>query len=270
MPILDIRREFNLNPNIVGIVTSDNYATITTAGYFETQADEVAVINNGAFEFLDTDIVLIHYEIGGIGWFTYNATTDAFVLRSLTNLLPSGQIIVGNGSNVATAVAMSGAVAIDNTGATSLTANSVNSSNMNANLLRYVAVPITASQFNNMVGTPIPLVTAGGANTLVILDKMFIAMTYNSSPYAAGGPVSVQWANTGSGLGVIASTTIAAAAFQVTASTGWTFNGGVVPATYTTCVNQGLYLSNITTSFSTGNSPMIAHVWYKTIPSPSV
>ena len=39
--ITSIKREFNLFPNIVGIVTSDDLTTITTAGYFSTQLSAV-------------------------------------------------------------------------------------------------------------------------------------------------------------------------------------------------------------------------------------
>lgn len=133
--------------------------------------------------------------------------------------------------------------------------------------LQYVAVPITAAEFNGMYAAPKELVAAGGANTLLVLDKCDLLLTYNSAAYAAGGVAAVQYDNTVHGAGVLASTTNAAAAFQVTASTGFIFNGGVVPQTFSTCVNKGLFLSNLTGAFTTGDSDMVAHVWYKTIPT---
>jgi len=96
---------------------------------------------------------------------------------------------------------------------------------------------------------------------------MDLLLTYGAAAYAAGGVAAVQYDSTANGAGVIASTTIAAAAFQVTASTGFVFNGGVVPQTFTTTVNKGLYLSNITGAFTTGDSNFVAHVWYKVIPT---
>jgi len=133
--------------------------------------------------------------------------------------------------------------------------------------LQYVAVPITATAFNGMYATPVALVAAGGANTLLVLDKVQLLMTYGSAAYAAGGVAAVQYDSTANGAGVIASSTLAAATFQPTASTGWNFNAGVVAETFSTCVNKGLFLSNITGAFTTGNSAMVAHVWYKIIPT---
>jgi hypothetical protein len=133
--------------------------------------------------------------------------------------------------------------------------------------LQYAAVAISAAEFNGMYAAPKALVAAAGANTLLVLDKMDLLLTYGSAAYAAGGVVAVQYDSTVHGAGVLASTTQAAAAFQVTASTGFPFNGGVVAQTFSTCVNKGLYLSNLTGAFTTGDSAFVAHIWYKTIPT---
>jgi hypothetical protein len=109
------------------------------------------------------------------------------------------------------------------------------------------------------------LVAAGGANTLIELDRCVLLETYNSAAYAAGGTVAVQYDSTINGAGVIASSTVANTAFQGTASIGLPMNGGTVAQAFTTCVNKGLYLSNISGAFTTGNSAMVAHVWYKII-----
>ena len=131
--------------------------------------------------------------------------------------------------------------------------------------LNYTTVAITASEFNGMYTTPKLLVAAPGANKLLVLDKVDLLMTYVSANYAAGGVAAVQYDLTANGAGVIASTTLAAATFQAAASTGFMFNTGVVVQTFTTCVNKGLYLSNITGVFTTGDSTFIAHIWYKVI-----
>jgi len=136
-----------------------------------------------------------------------------------------------------------------------------------ATYLRYAAVAITAAEFNGMHVAPKLLVAAGGANTLLVLDKVDLLMTFVSAAYAAGGVAHVQYDSTTLGAGVIASSTLSAATFQAAASTGFMFNTGVVPQTFTTTVNKGLYLSNITGAFTTGDSTFVAHVWYKVIPT---
>ncbi len=133
--------------------------------------------------------------------------------------------------------------------------------------LRYAAVAITAAEFNGMYAAPKLLVATGGANTLLVLDRVILAMTYVSAAYAAGGVAAVQYDSTANGAGVIASTTLAAATFQDTSSRAYSFNAGVVEYPFTTTVDKGLYLSNITGAFTTGDSTFVAHVWYKVIPT---
>jgi len=143
----------------------------------------------------------------------------------------------------------------------------VTSAKVSPLLIQYTTVAITAAQFNGMYAAPKLLVAAAGANTLIVPIQVQLLMTYVSANYAAGGVAAVQWDSTANGAGVIASTTLSAATFQAAASTGFVFNPGVVPETFTTTVNKGLYLSNISGAFTTGDSTFVAHVWYRVIPT---
>jgi hypothetical protein len=133
--------------------------------------------------------------------------------------------------------------------------------------LIYTTVSITAAQFNGMYATPKLLVAAPGANKLLVLEQCQLLMTYGTAAFAAGGTAAVQYDSTANGAGVIASTTLANTVFQPTASTGFTFNKGVVAETFSTCVNKGLYLSNISGAFTTGDSTFVAHLWYRIVPT---
>lgn len=274
MSITAIGRYFVGDPNIVAIVTDNTLAEITTADYFTTDPikSQVELLNNGEWQWQDTDMVLISYAPDFlVNWFKYDAATGTFVANpaagGLSNTLLDGRIFVGNSSNIATGVAMSGDTTISNTGVVAIGANKVLSSMVSPLLLKYAAVPITAAEFNGMYDAPKLLVAAGGANTLVVLEQMQLAMTYNSAAYAAGGVAAVQYDSTVHGAGVLASTTKAAAVFQATASNTFTFNAGVVDLPFATTVNKGLYLSNLTGAFTTGDSDMVAHIWYRTIPT---
>lgn len=274
MAITAIGRYFVGNPNIVAVVTDDVLATITTAGYLTgaTIAAQIELLNNGEFQWEDTDIVLISYAPNFIvNWFKYDATNATFVANpaagGLSNSLVNGNIFVGNASNIATGVTPSGDVTITNAGVTAIGANKVLSSMISPLIRKYAAVTVSAAQFNGMYAAPKLLVAAGGANTLLVLDQLQLVMTYGSANYAAGGVAAVQYDSTANGAGVIASTTLSAATFQAAASTTFTMNPGVVPLPFTTTVNKGLYLSNITGAFTTGDSAMVAHVWYRQIPT---
>ncbi len=137
------------------------------------------------------------------------------------------------------------------------------------NILLYASVAITAAQFNGMYAAPKLLIAAPGANKQIVVDRMELVMTYVSAAYAAGGIVFAQYDSTANGAGVKATNTEAAADFFAAASSVFPFNGvagdtvGVLP--FTTTVNKGLYLSNATQAFTTGDSTWVAKIHYRII-----
>lgn len=271
MAITAIGRYFVGDPNIVAIVTDDNLATITTAGYVTDQAANIEALQNGDFQWTDTDIVLISYAPDFlINWFVYDATNATFIANpaagGLSNTLPSADIFVGNASNIATGVAMSGDATISNTGAVTLAANAVTSAKTAATLMQYAEVDMTAAQWNGMYGAPVQLVAAPGANKVIVVDKIVLNMTFVSAQYAAGGVVAAQYDSTVHGAGSPASATIAAATVNgYAASTGIMVDGAMASVLFTAMVNKGLYLSNQTGAFTTGDSTWKIQVWYRVV-----
>lgn len=138
-------------------------------------------------------------------------------------------------------------------------------------VVNYVAVAITAAEFNGMYGAPKLLIAAPGANKLIVVNRMALAMTFNSAQYASGGVVAAQYDSTVHGAGVLATTSEQASDFTgAAASTTFLFNGAsgnASQALFSSSVNKGLYLSNATGAFTTGDSDMVAHIWYQIIPT---
>ncbi len=231
----------------------DNIAAIGAANYFSDVCYSLSV----------NDLIFAVGSDAAAYYLVAAVNRDAGTI-TVASAFPSGVIGTANINNLAVTTAK-----LDNLAVTSgkIAANAVGSAQLAGTALQYIAVPITAAAFNGMYAAPVQLVAAGGANTIHVLDEMRLLMTYNSVAYAAGGVAAVQYAATVNGAGVIASTTLAAATFQATASNSFAFNSGVVSAPFATCVNQGLYLSNITGAFTTGNSAMVAHVWFRTVPT---
>lgn len=133
------------------------------------------------------------------------------------------------------------------------------------NVLRYAEVAISAAEFNGMYAAPKQLIAAPGANNLIVVDRMELVMTYGTAAFAAGGVVAAQYDSTINGAGVPATNTEVAADFQATASTTFVFNGSTTKAPFTTSVNKGLYLSNQTGAFTTGDSTFVAKIHYRII-----
>ena len=271
---------------------TDALATIEAANYFSSVAyqlkvnDVIMAIGSDASVFLQVDAVdtsVIPATISVVS-FTASAAVDTanLVDGAVTNAkvnaaaaidfsklatLASGNVLVGSAGGVPTSVAMAGDVTIVAAGTTSIGANKVLSSMVSPLLMKYAAVAISAAEFNGMYAAPKLLVAAGGANTMIIVHKIDLLMTYVSANYAAGGVAHAQYDSTANGAGVIATTTLSAATFQAAASTGFLFNTGVVPQTFSTCTNKGIYLSNVTGAFTTGNSTFVAHVYYSIVPT---
>lgn len=270
---------------------TDSVATVSAANYFASiyvlydlkPKDVIMCVCSDANTFLQ--VVAVDTDAGTISTTAFTASgsvdtaniVDGAVTNAKVNAaaaiafskfasLATGHILAGN-AGVVTDVTMSGDATIGATGVLTIANNAVTAGKIALNTLQYTTVAITAAQFNGMYASPKLLVAAGGANTLIVLDKVQLLMTYGSAAYAAGGTVAVQYDSTANGAGVIASTTLANTTFQATASTGWNFNAGVVAETFSTCVNKGLYLSNISGAFTTGDSNMVAHIWFKVIPT---
>lgn len=272
---------------------TDSVATISAANYFNDEgaiydlqvADIISVVASDANTFLqvatvDTTtspktITVVAFTASGsvdtaniVNGAVTNAKVNAAAAIDYSKLatLATGSIVAGN-AGVATATAVSGDITIGATGVTAIGANKVLSSMMADTMLHYTTVAITAAQFNGMYAAPKLLIAAPGANKLLVLEQVQLLMTYVSANYAAGGVAAVQYDSTANGAGVIASTTLSAATFQAAASTGFVFNAGVVAETFSTCVNKGFYLSNVTGAFTTGDSTFVAHIWYRIIPT---
>jgi hypothetical protein len=256
-------------PNVFVYGSSgDALATIAAADYFLSLYVSLCV----------GDIILVN---GSDASNMYVVATSSSAGVTVNSFTPAGSVATANIQNNAVTYAKFQQVAASSLvgNPTGLLANSqgitlgngleFSGTTLRAPLtnLNYTTVAITAAQFNGMYAAPKLLVAAAGANTLLVLDKVDLLMTYGAANYAAGGVVAVQYDSTANGAGVIASTTLAAASFQAAVSTGFVFNGGVVPQTFSTTVNKGLYLSNITGAFTTGDSAFVAHVWYKVIPT---
>lgn len=216
MAITDISRDWGISPSIVRVVTTDDLATITEDGYLTAQANNIKAIQNGTFEWLDTDMVAISYA-GGKGFFTVDMTDMTFA-----SLSP-----------------MAG----------------------------HLAVTLSPAEVIAAYATPPLIVPAGGAHTVVVPTTIFVEFDYATTQYTLGGAAGLQYGSAAHKAGTAASSTIAGATID-----GYTANNGILLTPAATAlmagmVNLGLYWSNDTAAFATGDSPITLNVSYITLPT---
>jgi hypothetical protein len=206
--ITSIKREFDLFPNIVGIVTTDNLATISSANYFSSQLAQVELLNNGVWQWETQDIVLIYYATNQVGFFQYNKSTDSFTATSGTQTQ---------------------------------------------------SVSLTAAQILGMYAVPVPLLPALSLGMMYVVDNILWDVTYGTTQYAAGGAIAAQYGSTIQGGGTAAAASIAAATLNAVAA-NTVFNEGsasTLNAARSAVSGLGIYLSNATAAFTTGNSTVV-------------
>ncbi len=258
-------------PNIYVASTADSLGTITGTGYLNDLSAKIKKNDVFYINYDDTSTFPLNTgEVSTLGEFMVTYSAPNWGLTSV--LTGIGQAAAKNVTdNTKTYVASVDGAPASYTVGNILLAGDTNGSigldsgfNVN-NLVRYASVAVTAAEFNGMYAAPKLILAAAGANTMIVVDQMELVMTYVSANYAAGGVVAAQYDNTVHGAGVLATNSEAAADFQAAASTVFKFNGSVVLAPFSTCANKGLYLSNATGAFTTGDSPFVVKLHYRII-----
>jgi hypothetical protein len=82
MGILSITRDWGSDPAIVRIQTSDSLATVATTGYLADQAATISAINNGTFQWVNSDTVLV---VASDGWGLFTISTDQLSLNPFSS-----------------------------------------------------------------------------------------------------------------------------------------------------------------------------------------
>ena len=95
MAITGIDRDWGTNPCIVRISSTDNLTAIGTSGYLTAQAANIAAINNGAFEWVASDFVLV-YASNGWGFFSVSSDFTSLTAFAFGADVIGVPVVVGN------------------------------------------------------------------------------------------------------------------------------------------------------------------------------
>ncbi len=183
-------------------------------------------------------------QLTNTDWNTFNGKQNSLGFTPISNVLNSAQLFVGNGSNVATAVSMSGDATISNTGAVAIANNAVTnakSAQMVANTMKgnntgstANAVDLSVAQVTSLLAVTTP--------TASRIPQYSTNLTLNSSNFLNGYTTTATAAGT---------TTLTVASNQQQQFTGTNSQTVVLPVATTLVNGQSYIIRNISTGVVT-------------------
>lgn len=126
-------------------------------------------------------------------------------------------------------------------------------------------VTLTSAQILAMNATPVQIIAAPASTKALILNRIWCAYDFVTTQYAAGGAIGLEWGNTAALAGPAASNTLAAATFNAYAADN-AFD--LTPDGTDTIANikgKGVYISNGTAAFTTGDGKLTVNVNYTVV-----
>jgi hypothetical protein len=126
-----------------------------------------------------------------------------------------------------------------------------------------ISMIVTSAQLLAAYATPLQIIPAAGAHTwIVLMTPIACEFDFVTTQYAAGGALGLQYGNTAHLAGTAASSTIAAATINgFAANNGFTLNSAAT-GTMASMVNEGIFLSNATGSFTTGDGTLTVNAQF--------
>lgn len=128
-------------------------------------------------------------------------------------------------------------------------------------------VNLTSAQILGMYATPVQIVAAPGVGRIVLPIAYQGTYTHVATQYAAGGVIGLEYGNAANLAGPAASSTLAAATFNGYAASNTFVLTVDATDTLANIANQGLFLSNQTAAFTTGDGTLRMNVIYAILAS---
>jgi hypothetical protein len=133
------------------------------------------------------------------------------------------------------------------------------------------SVNLTTANIQNMYATPVQILAAQGAHTVIIVYNLIFEFIYNTTAFSAGdgGNVFFQYNSTAHGAGIVfAQPGISISSANSKVSCGPAANVGAgFYGVGGNIVNQGIYISNQTAAYTGGNSSARVTLYYIVLPT---
>ncbi len=129
----------------------------------------------------------------------------------------------------------------------------------------FATLVVSPTMLEAAYATPQLMIPAQGANTVIVLTNIFDEFVWNTTQYTGGGALGLQYGNTAHLGGTAASSTIAGATIDgFTADNFFTLTPEATGVS-STMTNMGIYLSNGTAAFATGDGYLSFSLTYQVV-----
>ena len=233
--------EIRIFPDAQSGVKNFNGAVIAT-GTVSTDALASLAVTNAKLDNLTRGYI----KVGG--------TSD---IISDLNAKTDGYIVVGNGTDL-NSVAVSGDVGLSNTGLATIQPGSVDAEMLSFTLASTLTATLTisAAQMIELNSVPLTVIAAPGDTKIISVTKASLYLDYNTAAYAGGSSVQLVYS---------AAPTISVWSSPSASVTGTvdTFSQMAISSTQLVAFrNNSLMVTNLTSNFTTGDSPVTVFVEY--------
>jgi len=178
MPILNVKVDqagmAGVEPKFIYIDTNDTVATITAAGYLNsiTQKFGIPLIESSmALVSSKTSVSAASVQVG---LYDVSKSGDNWSLTASETILPldSAHVFVGNAGGIATDVAMTGDVGIDNAGVTTIQAGAVDLAMLSAGITPSHVVAFAGKEANGGGSATVAITVTGVAATDIVFAQL--------------------------------------------------------------------------------------------------
>jgi hypothetical protein len=241
------------------IQTLESGVVVGAPTFYSYQSSTDAIATIGANDYFAAKV----YELCE-GDVIFCTGSDASEHRSVTNL------VVSPLSVDTSALAVTGAVGTANLDALAVTtakidANAVTTGKIALDTIQYLKVTMSAANFNGMYAAPFQILAAPGADKLIVVEKAMLVVDFGAAAFAAGGVFGLQYDTDVNKTGTDASETGSAANAQWAADSTFLLDGKCPTGLAANTVNKSICMSNLTAAFTTGDSVVDVHIWYKIV-----
>lgn len=184
-----------------------------------------------------------------------DVSASAAIAFSKMEALTSGRLVVGSSGNVPVAVDVTGDVTISSTGVTAIGAGKVTVAMHHQAAMKEATGTLTQANLL-AIGTPISLIAAAGAGTVIIVDEIELFHDYSTAAYATGADVQFEYETSGTNIALLSDTfvTDTADANVIIKPSSYALDGATgtgVGLDVTTSINKGVFVSG--SNFTNGN-----------------